>query len=83
MVEGIQDPTAWDMIRCFKTVTTMIAAAVEERYGWPGGASSGRYATIHPLPMSAGTSQAGRGLRGRPKEVPCRMLPRQKARGGG
>ncbi len=29
----IQDPAAWDMIRCFKTVTTMIAAAVEERYG--------------------------------------------------
>ena len=25
--------TAWDMIRCFKTVTTMIDAAVEERYG--------------------------------------------------
>lgn len=26
-------PTAWDMIRCFKTVTTMIDAAVEESYG--------------------------------------------------
>jgi D-amino peptidase len=26
-------PTAWDMIRCFKTVTTMIAAATEDRYG--------------------------------------------------
>jgi D-amino peptidase len=26
-------PTAWDMIRCFKTVTTMISAAVEEHYG--------------------------------------------------
>jgi D-amino peptidase len=26
-------PTAWDMIRCFKTVTTMIAAAVEDHYG--------------------------------------------------
>ena len=26
-------PTAWDMIRCFKTVTTMIDAAVEEGYG--------------------------------------------------
>jgi D-amino peptidase len=25
--------TAWDMIRCFKTVTTMISAAVEENYG--------------------------------------------------
>ena len=25
--------SAWDMIRCFKTVTTMIAAAVEDRYG--------------------------------------------------
>ncbi len=25
--------TAWDMLRCFKTVTTMIAAAVEENYG--------------------------------------------------
>jgi|SRR5262245_22844454 len=25
--------TAWDMIRCFKTVTTMIAAAIEENYG--------------------------------------------------
>jgi D-amino peptidase len=25
--------TAWDMIRCFKTVTTMISAAVEETYG--------------------------------------------------
>jgi len=25
--------TAWDMIRCFKTVTTMIAAAVENHYG--------------------------------------------------
>lgn len=25
--------TAWDMIRCFKTVTTMISAAVEEQYG--------------------------------------------------
>ena len=25
--------TAWDMIRCFKTVTTMIAAAVEDHYG--------------------------------------------------
>jgi D-amino peptidase len=26
-------PTAWDMIRCFKTVTTMIAAATEDSYG--------------------------------------------------
>ncbi|MBO0823136.1 MAG: M55 family metallopeptidase, partial [Actinobacteria bacterium] len=26
-------PTAWDMIRCFKTVTTMIHAAIEESYG--------------------------------------------------
>jgi D-amino peptidase len=26
-------PTAWDMIRCFKTVTTMISAAVEQHYG--------------------------------------------------
>jgi D-amino peptidase len=26
-------PTAWDMIRCFKTVTTMISAAVEDHYG--------------------------------------------------
>jgi D-amino peptidase len=25
--------TAWEMIRCFKTVTTLIAAAVEESYG--------------------------------------------------
>ena len=25
--------SAWDMIRCFKTVTTMIVAAVEDRYG--------------------------------------------------
>jgi D-amino peptidase len=25
--------TAWDMIRCFKTVTTMISAAVEQSYG--------------------------------------------------
>ena len=25
--------TAWDMIRCFKTVTTMISAAVEDNYG--------------------------------------------------
>jgi D-amino peptidase len=25
--------TAWDMIRCFKTVTTMISAAVEDHYG--------------------------------------------------
>jgi D-amino peptidase len=25
--------TAWDMLRCFKTVTTMISAAVEESYG--------------------------------------------------
>jgi D-amino peptidase len=25
--------TAWDMIRCFKTVTTMISAAVEQHYG--------------------------------------------------
>ncbi len=25
--------TAWDMIRCFKTVTTMISAAVEEKFG--------------------------------------------------
>jgi D-amino peptidase len=25
--------SAWDMIRCFKTVTTMISAAVEDRYG--------------------------------------------------
>jgi D-amino peptidase len=26
-------PTAWDMIRCFKAVTTMIAAATEDSYG--------------------------------------------------
>lgn len=26
-------PTAWEMIRCFKTVTTMIAAATEDSYG--------------------------------------------------
>ena len=26
-------PTAWDMIRCFKTVTTMISAAIEQHYG--------------------------------------------------
>jgi len=26
-------PTAWDMIRCFKTVTTMISAAIEHHYG--------------------------------------------------
>jgi D-amino peptidase len=25
--------TAWDMIRCFKTVTTMISAAIEQHYG--------------------------------------------------
>jgi D-amino peptidase len=25
--------TAWDMIRCFKTVTTMITAAIEQHYG--------------------------------------------------
>jgi D-amino peptidase len=25
--------SAWDMVRCFKTVTTMIAAAVEDHYG--------------------------------------------------
>jgi len=24
---------AWDMIRCFKAVTTMIAAATEDSYG--------------------------------------------------
>lgn len=28
-----QSPTAWDMIRCFKTVTTMISAAIEQHYG--------------------------------------------------
>jgi D-amino peptidase len=28
-----QSPTAWDMIRCFKTVTTMISAAIEHHYG--------------------------------------------------
>jgi D-amino peptidase len=28
-----QSPTAWDMIRCFKTVTTMITAAIEQHYG--------------------------------------------------
>jgi D-amino peptidase len=28
-----RSPTAWDMIRCFKTVTTMIADAAEDRYG--------------------------------------------------
>jgi D-amino peptidase len=28
-----RSPTAWDMIRCFKTVTTMIATAVEDSYG--------------------------------------------------
>ena len=28
-----QSPTAWEMIRCFKTVTTMIAAATEDSYG--------------------------------------------------
>jgi D-amino peptidase len=28
-----QSTTAWDMIRCFKTVTTMIANAVEDSYG--------------------------------------------------
>jgi D-amino peptidase len=28
-----QSPTAWDMIRCFKAVTTMIAAATEDSYG--------------------------------------------------
>ncbi|HEX4059884.1 MAG TPA: M55 family metallopeptidase [Streptosporangiaceae bacterium] len=26
-------PTAWEMIRCFKAVTTLIAAAVEDSYG--------------------------------------------------
>jgi D-amino peptidase len=26
-------PTAWDMIRCFKVVTTMIAAATGDTYG--------------------------------------------------
>ena len=26
-------PTDWDMIRCFKTVTTMIAVAAEDHYG--------------------------------------------------
>jgi D-amino peptidase len=26
-------PTAWDMIRCFKAVTTLISAAIEEAYG--------------------------------------------------
>ena len=26
-------PTAWDMIRCFKAVTTLISAAIEELYG--------------------------------------------------
>ena len=25
--------TAWDMIRCFKAVTTLIAAAIENAYG--------------------------------------------------
>jgi D-amino peptidase len=28
-----QSQTAWDMIRCFKTVTTMITAAIEQHYG--------------------------------------------------
>jgi D-amino peptidase len=28
-----QSQTAWDMIRCFKTVTTMISAAIELHYG--------------------------------------------------
>jgi len=28
-----QSATAWDMIRCFKTVTTMISAAIEAHYG--------------------------------------------------
>ena len=26
-------PSAWDMIRCFKVVCTMISAAAEEQYG--------------------------------------------------
>src|SRR5579875_1197562 len=30
---AFEAPTAWDMIRCFKTVTTMISAAVEEKFG--------------------------------------------------
>jgi D-amino peptidase len=25
--------TAWDMIRCFKAVTTLISAAIESAYG--------------------------------------------------
>ena len=28
-----QSATAWDMIRCFKAVTTMITAAIEQHYG--------------------------------------------------
>jgi D-amino peptidase len=28
-----QSATGWDMIRCFKTVTTMISAAIEHHYG--------------------------------------------------
>jgi D-amino peptidase len=28
-----QSPTAWDMIRCFKTVTTMITAGMEQKFG--------------------------------------------------
>ncbi len=28
-----QSQTAWDMIRCFKTVTTMITAAMEQKFG--------------------------------------------------
>jgi D-amino peptidase len=28
-----QSATAWDMIRCFKAVTTMISAAIEQHYG--------------------------------------------------
>jgi D-amino peptidase len=30
---AFQSETAWDMIRCFKTVTTMISVAIEDRFG--------------------------------------------------
>ncbi len=30
---SFQGATAWDMIRCFKTVTTMISVAIEQRFG--------------------------------------------------
>jgi D-amino peptidase len=32
-LNAYDSPTAWDMIRCFKVVCTMISAATEETYG--------------------------------------------------